>query len=248
MSEDKAIAVTGGSRGIGSAIVRNLASRGLKVACLSRKGEGVEDAELTPEMQANIRAYRCDVTDSASIAEALRAVVGEHGGLRGVVSNAGIHLDGPSESFAVADFERVLSTNATATFAVAQQAYPYLQENNGALLVTVGSFYDNAGVPRNAAYAASKAAVGAIARCLAVEWARAGIRVLNVAPGFIATDLNRHYLAEEKFKRYLQQRIPARRAGEPEEVGRLVGALFAEDISFLTGETIYIDGAQGIAR
>ena len=85
-------------------------------------------------------------------------------------------------------------------------------------------------------------------RCLAVEWASKGIRVLDVAPGYIVTDLNRDALESGPVREYLDKRIPGRRPARREEVARLVAAIFTEDIPFLTGETIYIDGGQGIAH
>ena len=80
-----------------------------------------------------------------------------------------------------------------------------------------------------------------------MEWAADGIRVMNVAPGYILTDLNRDTLTEEKFLRWLKGRSPAGRPGTPEEVARLVGSLYSEDNAFLTGETIYVDGGQAMA-
>jgi NAD(P)-dependent dehydrogenase (short-subunit alcohol dehydrogenase family) len=164
------------------------------------------------------------------------------------VNNAGIHLDAPSHDLDTATYERVMRTNATAVFTAAREAYPYLVAAGGATVVNIGSFFDKIGVKRNLAYCASKAAVGAMTRCLAVEWASKGIRVLDVAPGYIITDLNRDVLEQGPVREYIDKRIPGARPGKAEEVARLVGALFSEDIPFLTGETIYIDGAQGIAH
>ena len=186
----KLIAVTGGNRGIGSAISRDLARRGFDVACLSRKGNGIEDAQLPADMAARIHPYACDITDRQSVDAAFDAITETHGGLDGLVNNAGIHLDGPSADFESSDFEKVLRTNVVGPFTVAQAAYSYLK-NSAGLIVNIGSFYDRAGVPSNTAYCASKAAVAAVSRFLAVEWAKDGIRVLTVAPGFVATDLNR---------------------------------------------------------
>jgi NAD(P)-dependent dehydrogenase (short-subunit alcohol dehydrogenase family) len=90
--------------------------------------------------------------------------------------------------------------------------------------------------------------VGAITRCLAVEWAHQGIRVLDVAPGYIVTDLNRKAMTAGPLADYLKKRVPSGATGTPHDVARLVAAIFSEDIAFLTGETIYIDGAQGIAH
>ena len=116
----------------------------------------------------------------------------------------------------------------------------------GGTIVNIGSYYDKLGVKFHLAYCASKAAVGAITRCLAVEWARQEIRVVNVAPGFVGTEFNRRHMARESFRKFIQGRIPNGRIGRPEEIARLVAAIFSEDLEFLTGETLYIDGGQGV--
>jgi NAD(P)-dependent dehydrogenase (short-subunit alcohol dehydrogenase family) len=85
-------------------------------------------------------------------------------------------------------------------------------------------------------------------RCLAVEWAAKGIRVLDVAPGYIETDLNREALTQGPLREFLAKRIPGGKSGVASDVARLVAAIFTEDIPFLTGETIYVDGGQGIAH
>src|SRR5690606_3295950 len=98
------------------------------------------------------------------------------------------------------------------------------------------------------AYCASKAAVGALTRCLAVEWATQNIAVVDVAPGYIATDLNREQMESGPLSEYLKKRIPGKKPGTAADVAKLVHALFVADSRFLTGETIYFDGAQGIAH
>ncbi|MNT62260.1 2-dehydro-3-deoxy-D-gluconate 5-dehydrogenase [compost metagenome] len=89
--------------------------------------------------------------------------------------------------------------------------------------------------------------MGAISRCLAVEWARNGIRVLNIAPGYIETDLNREELNGEALQTFLKKRIPAGGPGQAADIGRLVAMLFQLPGRFLTGETLYVDGGQGMA-
>jgi NAD(P)-dependent dehydrogenase (short-subunit alcohol dehydrogenase family) len=130
---------------------------------------------------------------------------------------------------------------------VSQVALPYLREAGESVIVNIGSFYDKIGVKRNAAYCASKAAVGAITRCLAVEWARHGVRVLNVAPGYIVTDLNRKEMEGEALRGFLEKRIPLGKPGEADDVARLVVTLFGAASAFMTGETLYVDGGQGMA-
>jgi len=139
-----------------------------------------------------------------------------------------------------------MEINATSVMVGAREIHPHLKAAGGGTIINMGSFFDKLGVPANLAYCASKAAVAAMSRCMAVEWAGDGIRVINVAPGYIATDLNRDFLAKEKVRQFLAQRIPTGGAGTAEDVARLIGALLDESIPFLTGETIYLDGGQGM--
>jgi len=228
------IVVTGGSRGIGAAIVTELARRGRSVVSLSRSGE-------TPAG----RGVPCDVTDEGAVRAAL-ADIAREAPIGGLVNNAGLHIATAAAALPAAELEEVLRVNVTAVFLLAREVRPHLQANGGGLIVNIGSFFDRMGVPEHLAYCASKAAVGAITRCLAVEWAADGITVMNVAPGYIATDLNKDFLAREKVQRWVRQRIPVGRVGQPEEVARLVACLFDESNPFLTGETIYLDGGQGM--
>ncbi|HYH42578.1 MAG TPA: SDR family oxidoreductase, partial [Burkholderiales bacterium] len=199
-------------------------------------------------LEGRLINHACDVNDEASVRTALAAVAREGGGLHGLVNNAGIHLDAPSHELTTARYDSVMQTNATAVFTACREAYPHLVAAGGGTIVNIGSFFDKIGVKRNLAYCASKAAVGAITRCLAVEWASKGIRVLDVAPGYVVTDLNRQALESGPVREYIDKRIPGRRPGTVEEVARLVAALYSEDIPFLTGETIYIDGGHGVAH
>lgn len=232
MSKEQVV-VTGGSRGIGDAIVVELARRGFDVVALSRSGQSSAGLGMV-----------CDMTDERSIADAI-AKVGQRGPVVGLVNNAGAHEAKPSAELSLAEFEAAMRLNASAVLVASREAYPYLKQAGEALIVNIGSFFDRLAVAENLAYCASKAAVGAITRCLAAEWARDGIRVLDVAPGYIETDLNREFLASDKARSWLKRRVPVGRAGRTDEVARLVGALFSEKIGFLTGETIYIDGGQG---
>ncbi|HKI97212.1 MAG TPA: SDR family oxidoreductase [bacterium] len=242
------IAITGASRGIGAAVALELAQRGFSVACLTRAGQGIEEGDVPPELTPRLRAIRCDVTDEAALKQALAEAAQGSGGLRGLINNAGFHSHGASAELPTAELRRVLETNVTALFVACREAYPHLKARGGGLIVNMGSFFDHLGITRNLAYTASKAAVAGITRCLAVEWAAEGIRVLNVAPGYIETNLNRDFLRRPSVQDYLLPRIPVGRTGTPEEVARLIAVLYAEDLTFLTGETIYIDGAQGIAH
>jgi NAD(P)-dependent dehydrogenase (short-subunit alcohol dehydrogenase family) len=227
------IIVTGGSRGIGEAIVVELDRRGFAVAGLSRSG-----------VSAAGTGYACDMTDEHAIAATI-AKVAAKGPIIGLVNNAGALESKRSAELSLKEFENTMRLNASAVVVACRESYPHLKATGDALIVNIGSFFDKLAVVENLAYCASKAAVGAITRCLAAEWARDGLRVLDVAPGYIVTDLNRDFITTDKIQAWLKRRIPAGRAGYTQEVARLVGALYAENIAFLTGETIYIDGGQG---
>ena len=230
------IAVTGASRGIGAAIAEELLRRGFIVGSLTRSGAGREGTV----------PIACDVNKEESLRTAFRILADKAGRIDGLVNNAGIHLDGRSAELKTSVFDEVMATNARAVFVACREAYPYL-EKGGGTIVNIGSFFDKLGVKRNLAYCASKAAVGAITRCLAVEWAAKKIRVLNVAPGYIETELNAQAM-QGPLRPFLQSRVPTGGPGSVSDVARLVAALFSEEIPFLTGETIYVDGGQGMAH
>ena len=228
------VLVTGASRGIGAAIASELARRGYSVVGLSRTGK----------VPAG-RGIACDVGDESALVAAI-AEVAVAGPIAGLVNNAGLHTSAKSHELEVEDYEFILRTNATSVMIASREVFPHLCASGGGSIVNIGSFFDKVGVANNLAYSASKAAIGAMTRVLAVEWARHGISVLNVAPGYVETDLSPEFWGKSSAQKWLEKRVPVGRPGRAEEVARLVGALFDEKISFLTGETIYLDGGHGI--
>ncbi len=147
----------------------------------------------------------CVIVSGAS--KGIDAAIAERGPGAGLVNNLGVHLSAPVASLETRAYETVMALNATAVLVAARETHAYLRDRGG-LIVNIGSFFDKLGAPDNLAYCASKAAVAAMTRCMAVEWAAADIRVLNVAPGYIRTDLNRDDLARERVKTCLGGRIP----------------------------------------
>ena len=228
------IIVTGASRGIGAAIATDLENRGYNVVGLSRGGQSAAG-----------RGIACDVTDENALRQTFSGIAAA-GSIVGLVNNAGLHLTAPSAELLTKDYEQVMAINATSVMAASREVYPYMRSAGGSSIINIGSFFDKMGVSANLAYCASKAAVAAITRCLAVEWSKDDIRVLNVAPGYVATDLNREFLSKDRVKAYLAKRIPSGKPGEAGDVARMVGAIFDADIPFFTGETIYLDGGQGM--
>jgi NAD(P)-dependent dehydrogenase (short-subunit alcohol dehydrogenase family) len=240
-AETVIVVVTGASSGIGAAIARRLAETWSVVACLSRSGR------VPPELEDNpaIRAIACDVTDEASLREVF-AELSESGEIRALVNNAGIHVDGPAAEMSTDSFRSLLDINALGLFVACREVHPHLSRSGGGQIINIGSFLDEIGVPTQAGYCASKAAVAAITRCLAVEWARDDIQVVNLAPGYVATDMNADYLASEGGKRLLK-RIPMKRAAEAGEIADMVDLMLARPAPYMTGNTIYMDGGFGVS-
>ncbi|WP_231852660.1 SDR family NAD(P)-dependent oxidoreductase [Bordetella petrii] len=229
-------------------IACQLARRGFEVGCLSRSGHRPQVENVPGEIAARWHTVACDVTDGEALKDAMSKLRDDLGiSVRGLVNNAGLHTEAPSVDLPMDEFRRLMDINAVSLLRACQIAYPMLKESGGGLIVNIGSFYDKLGVKRNIAYCASKAAVGAITRCLAVEWARDGIQVIDVAPGYIETDLNREAMQAGPLREYLEKRIPRKKPGEAGDVAVLVSSLFQPGMEFLTGETIYIDGAQSVS-
>jgi len=249
MSQRECIVVTGASRGIGAAIAAALAAQGRDVICLSRSGALPAFPDASAHLAARCTALKADVTNPQSMAALLQQLADAGWRVVGLVNNAGVHLDGASAEVSLAHWNQVMDTNTTSVVTACQAAYPHLVAAGGGVIVNIGSFFDKLGVKRNLAYCSSKAAVGAITRCLAVEWASKSIRVMNVAPGYIVTDLNADVMAPGgPLRAYLDKRIPGKEPGTAADVGALVAALFTPAGAFLSGETIYLDGAQSIAH
>ena len=230
---DDQVVVTGGSKGIGAAIATELAARGHEVVSLSRSGTAPVG-----------RAVACDLTDEAALVAAV-AGVAEQGSIASLVNNAGINVAHKSSELGLADYEQVMRVNASSTMLASREIYPHLKARGGGTIVNIGSFFDKVGVRHQLAYSASKAAIAAMPRVLAVEWARDGICVVNVAPGYIRTELS-EFWQNPKSLAWIEERVPLRRPGTSQEVARFVASLLGERNAFLTGETIYIDGAHGI--
>jgi NAD(P)-dependent dehydrogenase (short-subunit alcohol dehydrogenase family) len=164
-----------------------------------------------------------------------------------LVNNAGVTLEKRAVEVTDEEWDTVFATNLTSMFRCARAAAPGMIERGRGKVINVGSMYGVLGVPRYAAYCASKAAVGGLTRNLAAEWARHGIQVNCLAPGLINTEIPRAALADEKTRPRFLSKIPARRIGEPEEAGALAVYLASSASDFMTGQTLYLDGGQTTA-
>jgi NAD(P)-dependent dehydrogenase (short-subunit alcohol dehydrogenase family) len=240
--------VTGAGRGIGRAIAVALGAAGAAVACAARSRDQVDSAaaEITAA-GGRARALRLDVTRPEQIAAGVEEATAALGPVDVLVNNAGITLDKKTVEVTDEDWDAVLATNLTAMFRCARAVAPGMIRLERGKIINIGSMYGIIGVPRYAAYCASKAAVDGLTRSLAVEWARHGIQVNCLAPGYMNTDIPRAALADERTRALFLSKIPARRIGEPEEVGALAVYLASPASDFMTGQTVYLDGGQTMA-
>ncbi len=240
--------VTGASRGIGRAIALALGAAGAAVACCARSKEQVE--ETAAEIRrggSRADGFRLDVTQSLEIERTVRGVEATLGPVDILVNNAGITLEKKTVEVTDEEWELVLTTNLTSMFRLARAVAPGMIDRGLGKIINIGSMYGPIGVPRYAAYCASKAAVEALTRSLGAEWARHGIQVNCLAPGYMNTDIPRAALGDEKKRAFFLSKVPARRIGEPEEVGPLAVYLASAASDFMTGQTVYLDGGQTIA-
>lgn len=245
MSTRPAALVTGASRNIGRAGALALARAGYDLACIGRDAEALEEtARLVGEAGAGAAVHVLDVTDGDGVGATVAAVAAERGRLDLLVNNAGILHHERSATLAVDDFRRVIETNLVAYFALARAAHPHLKAAEAGAVVNVGSIFGSVGVPGAAAYCAAKAGVEGLTRALAAEWARDGVRVVCVAPGYVETDISEAALADPDQERRILARIPQRRVAQPEEVAELIAFVASPSAAYMSGSTVVLDGGQ----
>jgi len=240
--DGKTALVTGASSGLGRHFARLLAAKGAAVVLAARRREALDEAcaEIARD-GGTASAVALDVTDPASVAAAF-AAMGAAPDI--VVNNAGIADDKPALAMDEATWDRVVDTNLKGAFLVAQAAANALRAaGRGGSIVNIASIVGFRPAGNLAAYAASKAGLIHLTRTLALEWARYGIRVNALCPGYIETGINRDFFASEAGQTLIK-RIPQRRLGKPEELdGALL--LFASDAgSYITGASLAADGGH----
>jgi NAD(P)-dependent dehydrogenase (short-subunit alcohol dehydrogenase family) len=237
--------VTGASSGLGRATAQRLADEGARVACLDI-GTGTTAVDIGPSAVE----VHCDVRDEESVRAAVARVIGWAGRLDLVANVAGVASAAHTLDVTLADWERVLSVNLTGTFLVTRESLPHLVESRGAV-VNVASLAGVRGWCYSAAYSASKGGVVALTRALAVEYAKAGVRVSCVCPGAIDTPL-RQGLVESPLAGANPDLLARGRAlvdppvSQPAEIAAAIAYLGSAEARFATGAILRLDGGAGV--
>jgi len=229
--------VTGGSRGIGRAIVARLSSLGAKVWFTYARSEEAAQ-QVAAEHKAT--AVKCSQDDTAGIERTVESVVSSAGKLDILVNNAGISADQYLMMMPPEDWQRVIDTNLTGTYRWAKAACRPMMTAHAGVIVNVASVAGVIGTPGQANYAASKGGIIALTRSLAAELGPKGIRVNCVVPGYVETDMTARM--PRQIKRDSMDRIVLKRFGKPEEVAAAVAFLVADDSSYVVGQTLVVDG------
>ncbi|MBQ8552373.1 MAG: 3-oxoacyl-[Clostridia bacterium] len=243
---NKTVIVTGAAKGIGLAIACGFAARGYNIALNYRSDNGTQCAALeacraAAKDGAEVELFRADVSKADECKAMVEAVIARFGGIWALVNNAGITRDGLLMRMSEEQFDEVIACNLKSVYNMSKAVTPVMTKARAGRIISITSvvgIYGNAGQTN---YAASKAAIIGFTKSLAKEIGSRGITVNCIAPGFIETDMT-DALGEDA-KKALYDRIALRRIGKPEDIANAAAFLASEDASYITAQTLSVDGA-----
>jgi len=238
------VLITGASRGIGAEIAKGLAAQGLKVWINFRSGEAEANAVKADIEAAGGKAevIGFDVTDEAAYVAGIKSIITEDGELSYLVNNAGITKDGLAMRMKTEAFMDVINANLTSTFIGCREALKVMRKKRFGSVVNIASIVGETGNAGQTNYSASKGGTITMTKSFAIEAATSGIRYNTVTPGFIATEMTE--VLSDEVKDAFTAKIPMGRFGQPSEVADAVAFLLSDHASYITGETLKVNGGM----
>jgi len=237
--------VTGGARGIGAATASRLADDGAAVAVNHLASDQEAAAAIVAELAHTGVAVAGDVSDESDVAAMFSRAQDSLGGpIELLVNNAGVEAPYPLEEMPLEEWQRVLAVNLTGPFLCSRELVRRLPEGEPACIVNVSSVHEQIPWPGFSHYCASKGGLKLFGETIARELAPRGVRVAAVAPGAIATPINKQLLEDPEQRREQEEQIPLGRLGEPEEVAGAIAWLASSEAEYVTGATVFVDGGM----
>ena len=240
----KNVLITGASRGIGAEIAKVLAGFGLKVWINYKSSADAAD-KVKEEIENNggvAAVIGFDVSDESAFVDGIKTIIDSDGELSYLVNNAGITNDKLAIRMSVEDFKKVIDANLTSTFIGCKEALKVMSKKRFGSVVNVASIVAEMGNLGQANYVASKGGIVAMTKTFALEGAARNIRFNSVTPGFIDTDMTKNL--SDKIKEEMLKRIPLKRFASPKEVANAVAFLLSDEASYITGETLKVNGGM----
>lgn len=249
--KDRVAVVTGASSGLGKRFAKVLASQGAKVAILARRVEKLEATkkEIEEEYHTEVRAYPLDVTDYDKIPEVVNQIEKDFGKIDILVNNAGISRVAPALEMKKEDWLSMINTNLNTVFFMSQAVGKIMAKNNYGRIINMGSVHslvtmktDNFSADQMIAYVTTKHGVRGITISLAAGWAKYGITVNSIAPGYFDSEMTHGMLQLEGFKKTIHNMTAFDRPGNPNELDTTLLYFASENSSYTTGQIIFVDG------
>jgi gluconate 5-dehydrogenase len=235
--------VTGSSAGIGFALAQALGDAGARVVLNGRSQAKVDAAAAALRLQGlQVETAVFDVTDAASVREAVERVEAEVGAIDILVNNAGMQLRGPLQDYAQDDWRKIMQTNLDSAFYVGQTVAKKMIPRGRGKIVNICSVQSELGRPGIAPYMATKGALKMLTKGMAIDWGPLGLNVNGIGPGYFKTELNEKLVADPQFSAWLINRTPNRRWGDVKELGGAAVFLASDAASFVNGHILYVDG------
>lgn len=238
--------VTGASSGLGVQFAKALANQGAKIALFARREEKLKEVaeEIKNEFGTEVRYYVTDVTDSAKVDENVSKVIEDFGKVDILVNNAGLGLSAETIETSDDDWLKMMDINVNSLFYMARACAKNMKENGYGRIINLGSIHSTVALANGALtmYTTTKGAVENLTKALAVEWAKTGITVNAIGPGYFASEMTQDILSDDSFNQFIQMSDPMGRTGQPGELDTALLMFASHNSTYTTGQLLTVDG------